>query len=202
MLNRRNHYRLLQVQPEAPVEVIRCSFRALMRECRQHPDLGGNSQHAAELIEAYKTLVNPKRRDVYDRQLNSAGPRMRSESKPAETPAASPEPASPKPKSEEPESRRRAFERMGRIATVLYGTGIHPSAYGEMIDFSPEGMLMRCQENLSVNSTIHITSPILHAVARITHCEATTPTGQFSVGLRFISVKFENSSGTFIFAVA
>ena len=202
MINRRNYYRLLQVQPDAPVEVIRCCFRALMRECQQHPDLGGNSQHAAVLIEAYQTLVNPKRRDDYDRELNRPGSGMRSVANPAKAPAAVPAPASPKTESDEPARSRRAFDRMGRTAPVRYGTGIQPSASGEMIDFSPEGMLMLCRENLVVNSTIHITSPILHAVARITHCEEKTPAGQFSVGLKFIAVKFESSSGTFIFAVA
>ena len=40
MENRRNYYRILQVQPDAPVEVIKASYRALMRELRLHPDLG------------------------------------------------------------------------------------------------------------------------------------------------------------------
>ena len=69
MQNRRNYYRLLQVQPDAPIEVIRASYRTLMRELKQHPDLGGSSAHAALLNEAYSTLSNPTLRTEYDRNL-------------------------------------------------------------------------------------------------------------------------------------
>ena len=53
MKNRRNYYRLLQVQPDAPREVIRASFRTLIRELKHHPDLGGSDGDAALLIAAY-----------------------------------------------------------------------------------------------------------------------------------------------------
>jgi hypothetical protein len=38
--NRRNYYRILHVQPDAPMEVIRASYRTLMQKLRFHPDLG------------------------------------------------------------------------------------------------------------------------------------------------------------------
>src|SRR5689334_12575167 len=69
MKNRRNYYRLLQVQPDASVEVIRSSFRAIMRGLKQHPDLGGSHWHAALLNEAYETLIDPNRRADYDQTL-------------------------------------------------------------------------------------------------------------------------------------
>src|SRR5512135_1266057 len=69
MQNRRNYYRLLQVQPDAPIEVIRASYRTLMRELKQHPDLGGSSSHAVLLNEAYRTLSNPTLRTEYDKKL-------------------------------------------------------------------------------------------------------------------------------------
>ena len=71
MQNRRNYYRLLQVQPDAPLEVIRASYHTLMRELKQHPDLGGSSSHAALLNEAYKTLSNSTLREEYDKKLFS-----------------------------------------------------------------------------------------------------------------------------------
>jgi hypothetical protein len=74
--NRRNYYRILQVQPEAPPEVIKASWRALMHACRAHPDLGGDPQTAALLNEAYAVLGDPERRRDYDRQLDLA--RLRS----------------------------------------------------------------------------------------------------------------------------
>lgn len=39
---RRSHYRLLYVQQEAPVEVIKAAYRALMATLRAHPDLAGD----------------------------------------------------------------------------------------------------------------------------------------------------------------
>ncbi len=68
--NRRNYYRILQVQPEAPAEVIRASWRALMHGARMHPDLGGDPQAAALVIEAYAVLGDPVRRRAYDRMLD------------------------------------------------------------------------------------------------------------------------------------
>lgn len=66
-VNRRNHYRLLHVQPEAPLEVIRASYRTLMM--RLHPDKGGDAQQAALINEAYAVLSDPEQRAAYDRQL-------------------------------------------------------------------------------------------------------------------------------------
>ena len=46
MQNRRNLYRILHVQPEAPLEIIKASYRSLMTKLKLHPDLGGD--HDAE----------------------------------------------------------------------------------------------------------------------------------------------------------
>ena len=69
MKNRRNSYRILQVQPDAPAAILRASYKALMRELRLHPDRGGAHWNAAVLNEAYPTLGDPLKRDAYDRQL-------------------------------------------------------------------------------------------------------------------------------------
>ncbi|MFM1991563.1 MAG: hypothetical protein RJA99_4520, partial [Pseudomonadota bacterium] len=71
---RRNHYRILHVQPEAPAEVIKASWRALMQRGRAHPDLGGDPQRAALINEAYAVLSDPARRLDYDRALARARP--------------------------------------------------------------------------------------------------------------------------------
>ncbi|RPH42322.1 MAG: J domain-containing protein [Burkholderiales bacterium] len=68
--NRRNYYRILQVQPEAPPEVIKASWRALMHAGRGHPDLGGDPATAALINEAYAVLGDAERRRDYDRQLD------------------------------------------------------------------------------------------------------------------------------------
>ncbi len=62
--NRRNYYRLLHVQSDAPSEVIRAAYRALM--ALHHPDVGGDHATAALLNEAYSLLSDPSRRSAYD----------------------------------------------------------------------------------------------------------------------------------------
>jgi curved DNA-binding protein CbpA len=66
---RRNFYRVLHLQPDAPREVVRSNFFALMHKLRMHPDLGGDHWNAAQLTEAYGTLNDPQQRAVYDLEL-------------------------------------------------------------------------------------------------------------------------------------
>ena len=67
--NRRNHYRVMQVQPDAPFEVIRANYRALVQKLKLHPDLGGDHWTAAHINAAYHVLSNPVLRAAYDREL-------------------------------------------------------------------------------------------------------------------------------------
>jgi curved DNA-binding protein CbpA len=68
--NRRNYYRILQVQPDAHEAVIRTAYRTLMQKLRLHPDLGGDGATAALINEAYAVLSDPSRRAEYDAHLN------------------------------------------------------------------------------------------------------------------------------------
>ncbi len=70
---RRNHYRMLHVQPEAPPEVIASSYRTLMQKLKAHPDLGGDPDYAVLLNEAYAVLSDPARRQRYDAELARLG---------------------------------------------------------------------------------------------------------------------------------
>jgi len=67
MKNRRNYYRILHVQPDAPTEVISASYRTLMRHLKMHPDLGGDSSNAALINEAFATLRDAQKRAAYNR---------------------------------------------------------------------------------------------------------------------------------------
>jgi len=69
MKNRRNYYRILQVQPDAPQALITASYRTLMQKLKYHPDLGGDHWNAALVNEAYYVLSNPQRRREYDEAL-------------------------------------------------------------------------------------------------------------------------------------
>lgn len=81
-----NLYRILHVQPDAPPEVIKAAWRALMSARRVHPDLGGEHEAAVRLNTAYEVLGDPARRAAYDlslRQPAAAAARARTKSPPA-----------------------------------------------------------------------------------------------------------------------
>ncbi len=67
--NRRNYYRILHVQRDAPLEVIKSSYRTLMQRLKMHPDLGGDHWNAALINEAYQVLTDPEKRAAYDLTL-------------------------------------------------------------------------------------------------------------------------------------
>lgn len=69
MNNRRNYYRILQVQPEAPVEIIKASYRILMTKLNAHPDRGGDHETAALINQAYAVLSDIQKRKKYDDML-------------------------------------------------------------------------------------------------------------------------------------
>ena len=90
MKNRRNFYRILHVQPEAPLEVIKASYRSLMSKLKAHPDLGGDHEAAVLINQAYAVLSNVEKRRQYDATLRATkgpatGPRSRAA---GESPAA------------------------------------------------------------------------------------------------------------------
>jgi len=80
-------YRLLHVHPEAPVAVIKASYRALMQKMRLHPDLGGDAAVAQQLNEAVATLCDASKRLQYD-VLRSAIDNRTNNPEPGGTPSA------------------------------------------------------------------------------------------------------------------
>ena len=73
--NRRNYYRILHVQPDAPLEIIRASYRAMMGPLKMHPDMGGNHEVAALINQAWEVLSDPAKRAAYDRKIESNLPK-------------------------------------------------------------------------------------------------------------------------------
>ncbi len=69
MTNKRNLYRILHIQHDAPPEIIRASFRTLMQSMRMHPDLGGDAKSAQLINKAYEVLSDPDKRLAYDNSL-------------------------------------------------------------------------------------------------------------------------------------
>ncbi len=62
----RIYYDVLHVSRDAPVEIIRSSYRTLMQRLKKHPDLGGDAATAALINEDYAVLTNVERRAEYD----------------------------------------------------------------------------------------------------------------------------------------
>ena len=102
--NRRNHYRVLHVQPGAPTEVIKASYRALMGPLRHHPDLGGDHHVAAMINEAYAVLSDPVKRREYDLRLQPLRERWRTPAASASAAASAPTPASGRPTPNRPQA--------------------------------------------------------------------------------------------------
>ena len=89
--NRRNYYRILHVQPDAPTEVIKSSYRTLMQRLKMHPDLGGDHAEAALINEAYAVLTDPDKRAAYDRDLPQPQRASAAETTPEPEPEPTPE---------------------------------------------------------------------------------------------------------------
>jgi curved DNA-binding protein CbpA len=66
-----DYYLLLGISPDADADTIRSAFRTLAR--RYHPDAGEGSsaERFRELVIAYETLNDPRRRGDYDRVLRN-----------------------------------------------------------------------------------------------------------------------------------
>lgn len=69
MIERRNYYRILQIQPDASMAVIRENYRVLMQKLKMCPGLGSADWNEDLLDAAYDTLRDPLRRAAYDREL-------------------------------------------------------------------------------------------------------------------------------------
>ncbi len=102
MSDRPDYYKILHVQPDAPTEVIKASFRTLMRRLGMHPDLGGEHDRAALINEAFQTLNDPVTRALYDesRREHETAPRSRNPEPGTRHPEPGtrhPEPGNPEP---------------------------------------------------------------------------------------------------------
>jgi curved DNA-binding protein CbpA len=89
--NRCNYFRVLYVQPDAPLEILTASYRTLMGPLKMHPDRGGDHATASLINEAYNVLSDPVRREAYVRTYRHSWTRTgagKAENKPAWDPSA------------------------------------------------------------------------------------------------------------------
>lgn len=225
MRNRRNYYRLLQVQPDAPIEIIRASFRTLMRDLKQHPDLGGSTGNAALLIEAYETLSDPMRRAAYDDRLPARYNRKAARSPSLEniqpindacllcgktlTRIISPgdhcqECGIPLQSPKQPtvhHSTKRSLDRIKRNEKIFYWSAWpQKPREARMNDLSPRGMGLLCKEHLGPGTILKISGPYILASAVVTNIRDEMKEGErlYLIGVRFLAVDFQKNRGNFI----
>lgn len=225
MKNRRNYYRVLHVQPDAPREIIRSSYRTMMQRMRMHPDLGGDGNNAAMINEAYATLTDPRNRSVYDESRQSRErtaayrksaarasaqydkcafcrlPYECEEDIPAETLCVNCQsPLFMTRQAPVDECDRRSNPRMPNNQPLSFCTRWPQSeAYSARAgDISLHGMKFFTATDLELGQILKINSQILGAVARVTRSERQG--SKWEVGVQFLSLYFIQSQGSFVAA--
>lgn len=77
MSSMKDYYKILQIDPEASLEVMNGAYRSLVKQC--HPDQFHTSRKSVmnekmrEINEAYQILSNPTSRAEFDRRHRSSG---------------------------------------------------------------------------------------------------------------------------------
>jgi hypothetical protein len=222
MKNRRNYYRILQVQPDAPQEIIQASYRTLMLELKRHPDLGGSNEEAALLNEAYEILRDPQRRVAYDEELfrqytMQTGIYARKTDTPIFCPICKKElvrkplpgelcptcrtPLQSDPAPDFARTNSRAVSRTKSSAGIRYYS-VWPGSpqKGRMMDFSPKGMRFVCDEKIAPQTVLKISCDLFEASGVVTNFneEAGSDQACYSIGVCFLAVRFADFRGTFL----
>ena len=221
MENRRNYYRVLHVQPDAPAAVIKSTYRTLMQKLKMHPDLGGDTWNAALVNEAYSVLSDPLKREQYDRQV------LRKLQRPdvsplvskrghclfcksvflipsgGSTPEACTECRSPLQGMDSDETQltlRRIASRIERTFNIQYYTYWPQSPHiAVAMDFSTTGIAIAGADHFFIGQLIKIESEPLSAVAEVKNHEAIgESSAPVRVGLKFLTVSFNLPRGTFV----
>jgi len=228
MENRRNYYRVLHVQPDAPVAVIKATYRTLMRNLKMHPDLGGDTWNAALVNEAYAVLSDRLKRERYDRQIlqnlrrhsvqtDDVGQTTRGSdpsyclfckspflNAPGQaTRERCPECRSPLQGIDSEESKltlRRIAGRIEQSFEIVYYTYWPQSPRTATAkDLSPTGIAIAGMESCFVGQLIKLESEFLNAIAQVKNREAVGDSStQVRVGLKFLAVSFNLPRGTFV----
>ena len=72
MKDSENPYKLLKVDSEAPLEVVKAAYKALMKTGSIHPDLGGENNLAQDINNAYQILSDSEQRSKLDVKLKKS----------------------------------------------------------------------------------------------------------------------------------
>jgi len=228
MENRRNYYRVLHVQPDAPAAVVKTTYRTLMQKLKMHPDLGGDTWNAALVNEAYATLSDPLKREAYDRQIlkklqhrqsHEAGGDVSKRDNgrshclfcksvflivpgraASEVCAECRSPLQGNDSQETEIALRRIAARIERTFDITYYTYWPQSPHNAVaMDFSPTGIAIVGADYFFIGQLIKIESELLNAVAEVKNRESADESSTpIRVGLKFLTVSFNLPRGTFV----
>ena len=192
MKNKRNYYRLLQVQPDAPYEIIHASYRTLMRELKSHPDMGGEHSDAYLLNEAFETLSNSAKRSEYDKKLKT---------KPVESYNKYIHAMKAKNnKKSLNQKNNRSYNRIKKSELLYYSySRLQIDREARLIDVSPKGVRFLCSEELKQESIIRLKSIFFKAKVKVVDSQQKLLDDKiyYSAGAEFIKVTFKSSKGSF-----
>jgi len=222
MDNRRNYYRILHVQPDAPDEIIRSSYRTLMTTLRRHPDLGGDHLTATIINEAYAVLSDPEKRTAYDdaRQSAAATPEQtasvpepgmlcqfcgaahgfRGRIHASATCTTCNTPLAPVVR-ERTDSGQRAINRVPRRLALSYftgwpGNGPFPA---ETRDLSLHGLRFVTHTALPVAKLIKVECEALVALVRVVACNDNDERDwRWLIRSEYVTVRFRRDRGRFL----
>ena len=224
----RNLYLILHVQPDAPEEIIRSSYRTLMTKLRRHPDLGGDHHTATLINEAYAVLGDPAKRAAYDDAWRSVAAEPAAGSRPAADPWA-PEPVStcqfcgaahgfvgrihasatcttcntplaPAVR-ERLDKGQRAVSRVPRRLPLTYITGWpgHGSFSGETRDLSLHGLRFVAHAALPVSKLVKVECEALIALVRVVACsDHDERDWRWLIRSEYVTVRFRRAQGGFL----
>jgi len=232
MENRRNYYRILHVQRDAPVEIIKTSYRTLMQRLKMHPDLGGDHWQASLINEAFATLSDPEKRAQYDGGLLAPSEEVRDCENTAQTTdwanstgrfcpfCATPHRCEDLPEQDcrvcgSPLSMsstdngeftlQRHIARMPKSFPIdVYSNWPDKSDTGLAVDISPAGMCFSTGAALPNGKIIKIDSERCTAIAQVRHCELAELKGtpRYEIGVQFLTLRFNSTQGNFVSVVA
>ncbi len=223
-----NLYLILHVQPDAPEEIIRASYRTLMTKLRRHPDLGGDHHTATLINQAYAVLSDPAKRAAYDDAWRSVAAKPPGDPGPAAGPP-SPgsvatcqfcgaahgfpglihasatcttcnSPLAPAGR-ERLDPGQRAVSRVPRrlpLSYVLGWPGQGPFA-GETRDLSLHGVRFVTHAALPVTKLLKVDCEALIAIVRVVACsDSDERDWRWLIRAEYVTVRFRRSRGGFL----
>ena len=225
MDNRRNYYRILQVQPDAPFEIIRTSYLTHLQKLKQHPDLGGDHWNATVLNEAFETLKDEEKRAEYDKELfqhytKNFYSKDKEEKQPVTTVfcpfckralaradhsgqicACNNNQFQAEIQDCEREGYKRSLVRTQKLEKLQFITSNSEEIYEAlMVDLSPKGIRFLCKKALTLNEIIKIDNSLFRAIAEINSSQKSIEDNKiyYSIGAHFHSISFTDQEGTFL----